>query len=250
MIEKDYYNGWNDEGNLNKILSCPFCGGNGELLDNGYEHPVIDENGAYVDMDIFEGDTFWIECEKCGAMMTEADTPEKAIEEWNKRTGSGWIPAVYEGYLDEFKMIKPDEIEKAGYEDGLKDAFYAVKMIEFEVEEGGIDFRNLIKIFGFSSLKSIIFNFEPKEIVEKIKRFKECQGKFCVGDVVKSKNNEKIILVVTQMCSDGDFEGIKISETDEYGRFLGYYDKRSAERFEKTGKHFDLEELFNLDKGE
>lgn len=92
MIEKDYYNGWNDEGNLNKILSCPFCGGNGELLDNGYEHPVIDENGAYVDMDIFEGDTFWIECEKCGAMMTGADTPEKAIEEWNKRTGSGWIP--------------------------------------------------------------------------------------------------------------------------------------------------------------
>ena len=92
MTEKDYYNGWNDEGNLNKILSCPFCGGNGELLDNGYEHPVIDENGAYVDMDIFEGDTFWIECEKCGAMMTGADTPEKAIEEWNKRTGSGWIP--------------------------------------------------------------------------------------------------------------------------------------------------------------
>ena len=92
MIEKDYQKGWNYEGNLNKILSCPFCGGNGELLDNGYEHPVIDENGAYVDMDIFEGDTFWIECEKCGAMMTEADTPEKAIEEWNKRTGSGWIP--------------------------------------------------------------------------------------------------------------------------------------------------------------
>lgn len=92
MIEKDYYNGWNDESNLNKILSCPFCGGNGELLDNRYEHPVIDENGAYVDMDIFEGDTFWIECEKCGAMITGADTPEKAIEEWNKRTGSGWIP--------------------------------------------------------------------------------------------------------------------------------------------------------------
>ena len=136
------------------------------------------------------------------------------------------------------------------YEKGLKDAFYAMKMIEFDFNEGGIDSNNLIKIFGFSSLKSIIFNFEPKEIVEKIKRFKECQGKFCVGDVVKSKNNEKIILVVTQMCSDGDFEGIKISETDEYGRFLGYYDKRSAERFEKTGKHFNLEELFNLDKGE
>ena len=188
------------------------------------------------------GDKFLIEI--------EGVNQESAVSKFVDYKINGSDLAVYEGYLDKLKMIKPDEIEKVGYEDGLKDAFYAVKMIEFEVKEGGINFRNLIKIFGFSSLKNIIFNFEPKEIVEKIKRFKECQGKFCVGDVVKSKNNEKIILVVTQMCSDGDFEGIKISETDEYGRFLGYYDKRSAERFEKTGKHFNLEELFNLDKGE
>lgn len=188
------------------------------------------------------GDKFLIEI--------EGVNQESAVSKFVDYKINGSDLAVYEGYLDEFKMIKPGEIEKVGYEDGLKDAFYAAKMIEFDVKEGGIDFKNLIKIFGFSSLKSIIFNFEPKEIVEKIKRFKECQGKFCVGDVVKSKNNEKIILVVTQMCSDGDFKGIKISETDEYGRFLGYYDKRSAERFEKTGKHFNLEELFNLDKGE
>lgn len=188
------------------------------------------------------GDKFLIEI--------EGVNQESAVSKFVDYKINGSDLAVYEGYLDEFKMIKPGEIEKVGYEDGLKDAFYAAKMIEFDVKEGGIDFKNLIKIFGFSSLKSIIFNFEPKEIVEKIKRFKECQGKFCVGDVVKSKNNEKIILVVTQMCSDGDFKGIKISETDEYGRFLGYYNKRSAERFEKTGKHFNLEELFNLDKGE
>lgn len=117
MIEKDYYNGWNDEGNLDKILSCPFCGGNGELLDNGYEHPVIDENGAYVDMDIFEGDTFWIECEKCGAMMTEADTPEKAIEEWNKRTGSGWIPVEERLPEDERANYEVTFINECGYEE-------------------------------------------------------------------------------------------------------------------------------------
>lgn len=85
MIEKDYYNGWNDEGNLDPIEKCPFCGGNGELIDDGYEHPVIDENGAYVDMDICEGGTFWIECEKCGAISEASDTPEGAIKNWNRR---------------------------------------------------------------------------------------------------------------------------------------------------------------------
>ena len=85
MIEKDYYNGWNDEENLDPIEKCPFCGGKGELMDNGYEEPIIDENGAYVDMCIVEGDAFWVECEKCKSSNDAADTPEKAIKNWNRR---------------------------------------------------------------------------------------------------------------------------------------------------------------------
>lgn len=85
MIEKDYYNGWNDNKDLEQIEKCPFCGGNGELKDDGYENPVIDENGAYVDMDICEGGMFWIECEKCGAISEAAETPEQGIENWNRR---------------------------------------------------------------------------------------------------------------------------------------------------------------------
>ena len=244
MIEKDYYNGWNDEGNLNKILSCPFCGGNGELLDNGYEHQVIDENGAYVDMDIFEGDTFWIECEKCGAMMTEADTPEKAIEEWNKRTGSGWIPAVYEGYLDKLKMIKPDEIEKVGYEDGLKDAFYAAKMIEFDVKEGGIGSNNLMKIFGYSSLKSIIFNFKPKEIVEKIKEY-EKDKKVRVGDVLRNKRSKDFRVVFINYLDNDEFESIEISPSESISFVHG---GNLSDGWEKTGEHYDLEKIFGMKK--
>lgn len=83
--EKDYYNGWNDEETLDEISKCPFCGGNGELIDNGYSHPVIDGNGAYVDMDISEGDLFWIQCEKCGATIQTTETPEEAIANWNRR---------------------------------------------------------------------------------------------------------------------------------------------------------------------
>lgn len=70
---------------MDELKPCPFCGGNGKLLDNGYEEPVIDENGAYVDMDISEPDIFWCQCEVCGAMTTGKETEEEAIEEWNHR---------------------------------------------------------------------------------------------------------------------------------------------------------------------
>jgi len=57
------------------------------LNDNGHEEPVIDpETGAYIDMDISEGDIFWCSCEECGAMMGGGEnSPEEAIEVWNKR---------------------------------------------------------------------------------------------------------------------------------------------------------------------
>lgn len=124
------------------------------------------------------GDKFLIEIEG----VNQESTVSKFVD--YKINGSDL--AVYEGYLDKLKMIKPDEIEKVGYEDGLKDAFYAAKMIEFDVKEGGIGSNNLMKIFGYSSLKSIIFNFKPKEIVEKIKEY-EKDKKVRVGDVLRNK---------------------------------------------------------------
>lgn len=82
---QDKYKGWNENGDLPKISVCPFCGGDGILCDNGYEEPVIDGNGAYVDMDIFEGDVFRCMCKVCGAMTQGEYTPEDAIMVWNKR---------------------------------------------------------------------------------------------------------------------------------------------------------------------
>lgn len=82
---EDKYDDWNAEGNLPEINTCPFCSGEGILCDNGHEEPVIDSNGAYVDMEFFEGDDFWCECKVCGAMTHGEDTPEDAIMVWNKR---------------------------------------------------------------------------------------------------------------------------------------------------------------------
>lgn len=87
MIRGDVYGGWNDDGNLEEIKNCPFCGGVGALLDNGYECPVIDqETGAYTGLNIEEeGDVFWCQCEECGATSEGSDTPEGAIKNWNRR---------------------------------------------------------------------------------------------------------------------------------------------------------------------
>lgn len=85
-VVKDVYNGWNDDGDLEEIKKCPFCGGIGVLRDNGFIYPEIDpETGAYVDMHIEDGDVLWCECEECGAMSESADTPEEAISNWNRR---------------------------------------------------------------------------------------------------------------------------------------------------------------------
>lgn len=86
MIRGDVYGGWNDDGNLEEIKNCPFCGGVGALLDNGYECPVIDqETGAYTGLIEEEGDVFWCQCEECGATSEESDTPEGAIKNRNRR---------------------------------------------------------------------------------------------------------------------------------------------------------------------
>lgn len=82
---KNKYAEWNIEGNLSEISTCPFYGGESILCDNGYEEPVIDSNGAYVNMDYFEGDVFWCMCKDCGAMSDSKDTPEDAITSWNKK---------------------------------------------------------------------------------------------------------------------------------------------------------------------
>ena len=85
-MNEDKYNGWNDDGGLQPIEKCPFCGGSAKLCDNGFEAPIIDpESGAYVDMEISEGDIFWSECESCGAMTQGEDTPEDSISKWNTR---------------------------------------------------------------------------------------------------------------------------------------------------------------------
>ena len=51
----------------NKLLPCPYCGGEGKFKESGYMPE------------------FWVRCKKCFADTRICKTPDKAIKAWNTR---------------------------------------------------------------------------------------------------------------------------------------------------------------------
>ena len=70
---------------MSELKPCPFCGGEAREWNNGSMEPIIDENGAYVDMLISSLDMFGIECERCFCQNIGYATEIEAIKAWNKR---------------------------------------------------------------------------------------------------------------------------------------------------------------------
>ena len=54
-----------------ELKPCPFCGGKADIQGGSFMEPVIDENGAYVDMEYYEGWGFEIFCNNCFVIMSE-----------------------------------------------------------------------------------------------------------------------------------------------------------------------------------
>lgn len=69
-----------------KLERCPFCKtGKGVRWNNEIFKPVIDENGACIDIDNEEADVFGVECSEaeCPCQLIGFDTQEAADEAWN-----------------------------------------------------------------------------------------------------------------------------------------------------------------------
>ena len=64
-----------------ELKPCPFCGGKAELdFATPCYMSYIDSNGEYKYMDGF----FTVQCE-CGCRIGTYESPDIAIESWNKR---------------------------------------------------------------------------------------------------------------------------------------------------------------------
>ena len=63
-----------------QIDCCPFCKGKGELISDEYAYSDHGYISARIDY------SYYIECSKCEARTASYDTPDQAIEAWNKRS--------------------------------------------------------------------------------------------------------------------------------------------------------------------
>ena len=150
------------------------------------------------------------------------------------------------------KMYTEDELEDdraASYHEGLEDAWEAIKKIVLNPSRGGLTGQELREIFGLDTPYAILSIISVTEALEKISNYEKKKEKmFCVGDVIQSKDNPEVIAVVTFAESGGIFDAIKISESDKWGPKYDLFFKRPMSFWEKTGEHFDLDELFQVNQ--
>lgn len=156
------------------------------------------------------------------------------------------------------KVYTDEEITDIKYTEryeGLADAWNAARKIIIPPNYGGFSGslmdNDLEEIFGTTNTYKILMKTSAEEAIRRISDHEEKKKEkmFCAGDVIQKKDNPDIIAVVTAVYGDS-FDAIKLSDSDSYGEKYGVYYKRDRSCWEKTGKHFNLEELFNLDKGE
>ena len=84
-------------------------------------------------------------------------------------------------------------------------------------------------------------NFTPKEALSKIQAYEKEQAEIKVGDVVRFKKNPSCEVLITAV-SRG-LNGVHL-QTGEFGRKGEVHSDICKDYIEKTGKHIDIESLF------
>ena len=158
------------------------------------------------------------------------------------------LTSIDDYIMDSGKFYTEHDPE-AAYKCGMCDAWEVARKIMLNPNKGGFTGKELQEIFGFNNSHTILSNLSVAEVLEKISDYNKKKEKmFCAGDVIQNKENPEIIAVVTFADFDGHFDAIKLSESDKYGEKYGVYYKRDMSFWEKTGKRFDLDELFQVNQ--
>lgn len=191
------------------------------------------------------GDKFMIEIDK--KVRGSASDPD------NLYRIKGFNSLVFDDFgLDKLnkapvRLYTDREVEtkkKESYNVGLKDAWEVVRKIVLSPDDGGIGYEDLKAIFGIGGSYQILRNFPVSEAIEKIKEYEEEKEKIHVGDVLQHNSNKDVLVVVTKIRGSGYFDGIKISEKSSSGDLFSHYSQRDIRRWTKTGRYFDLKNIF------
>lgn len=133
---------------------------------------------------------------------------------------------------------------QAAYESGLNDAWEAVKKITLGYPDGGIPSDDLFKIFGSRLPCDIFKDFNINSILKNIKEYEE-EKEVRVGDVLRNKRSKDFRVVFLKYLGSDEFDSIEISPADHISVVHGI---NLSNGWEKTGEHYDLEELFDIKK--
>lgn len=139
-----------------------------------------------------------------------------------------------------------EDAKNKTYEDGLNDAWEAVKKIEAPTAEGGLSGKELAQIFkDGDTLYKVFKNYSAHEAVTRIKEYEEEQKKAAeikIGDEVTDNDGWKG--VITWISPDSEYLVVTLQD----GSAL----RLNKENFKKTGRHFpQIEEVLKrLQEGE
>ena len=143
--------------------------------------------------------------------------------------------AYRKGREDAFEEVR--NCEAYGYECGLKDAWELIK----KIINKDWTFADARDCFGLDvNLKTGVE--VTREIYKALARFEayEKEKEIKQWDVVEyGRNNTKILVLVTEI-NEETFSGIKITPTDEFGKFGGVYSARNLTDCKKTNYKADL----------
>ena len=134
------------------------------------------------------------------------------------------------------------EHDKQMYENGLDDAWEAVKRIENIPEYGGLTNQQIVEVFGqYWSSFELYHSFTVQEVIEKLKAWEDKQNEIKVGDeVISDAFDDKGI--ITHISPEGAVaiicNGSSMMKVGKMG-------------LHKTGRHFDeIEAVLEKLRGE
>lgn len=126
------------------------------------------------------------------------------------------------------------------YEQGLADAWDLARKIFGSVDKGGYSDEQLEEAFGCSylTMTQILYDLTPQEALAKIEAYKKSQ-QIQVGDVVEVKSiaGGEYIGVVTQITANQNVACIVYSD--------GSTEMTTANNMTKTGRHIDIQQIFD-----